>query len=101
MSAVDLHLHHHRIQGLELDLITQLGHELDLDRPAVEVAGEVEYMRFEQWLDPADRGPRAQTRDSGKRTRIDSMDPHRRNTPHRRPAAHQSQVRRRKAERAA
>src|SRR5258708_37630649 len=58
-------------------------------------------MRFEQWLDPVDRRPRAQTRDTGKWTRTDPMNPHRGYAPHRRLAAHQSQVRGRRAERAA
>src|SRR5271166_578575 len=58
-------------------------------------------MHFEQRLDTADRGTRAETRDARHRARIDPIDAYRQDARKRRLASPQTQIRGRIAERAA
>src|SRR5439155_440396 len=61
------HLRGERRETRKARLIAQLRGEFDLELAPVEVAAEIEYVRFEERLDTPDGRPRAETRDTGER----------------------------------
>src|SRR5438132_1137097 len=61
------HLRGERRETRKARLIAQLRGEFDLELAPVEVAAEIEYVRFEERLDTPDGRPRAETRDPGER----------------------------------
>src|SRR5437588_864351 len=80
------HLRGERRETRKARLIAQLRGEFDLELAPVEVAAEIEYVRFEERLDTPDGRPRAETRDTGERLAGHAPDAHRENARDRRPA---------------
>src|SRR5690606_8958404 len=60
LGGIAVHLRDQGRQVRVLLLVAQARDELDFDPAPVQVAVEVEQVRFEQRLDPADRRPRAE-----------------------------------------
>src|SRR5262249_38534102 len=73
----------------------------DVDAPAVEIAVEIEEMRFEQWLGAVDGRPDAEARDAGHRMPRDAVHAHGEDAADRRHAPAEADVRGRIAELAA
>src|SRR2546421_3011379 len=86
------HLRGERRETRKARLIAQLRGEFDLELAPVEVAAEIEYVRFEERLDTPDGRPRAETRDTGERLAGHAPDAHRENARDRRAAALERQV---------
>src|SRR5437762_13244011 len=61
------HLRGERRETRKARLIAQLRGEFDLELAPVEVAAEIEYVRFEERLDTPDGRPRAETRRTAER----------------------------------
>src|SRR5439155_21674076 len=68
------HLRGERRETRKARLIAQLRGEFDLELAPVEVAAEIEYVRFEERLDTPDARPRAET--LGTRERLARHAPH-------------------------
>lgn len=65
LRGIAIDLSHHRVEIVELQLVAELAHELDLDATAVQVPIEVEQMCLEQGFAAAvDGRARAQAGDA-------------------------------------
>ena len=92
LSRILVHLRNERIEGLEALLVAQLGDELNLDPPAVQISVEVEQMRLEQRLAAAHGWPRTEARDAGKPLRPHTAHTHCKDARERRSASLQAQI---------
>src|SRR5205807_8220979 len=97
-AGVAPHLPGERRETRKARLIAQLRGEFDLELAPVEVAAEIEYVRFEERLDTPDGRPRAETRDAGERLAGRAPHAHRENARDRPAAARVRQVGGRKSE---
>src|SRR5207342_1498765 len=101
LFGIAVHLRNQRGQVGERQFVAQARHEFDGDALAVQVAIEVEQMRFEQGLDAGDGRARAEAGDRSDRLRFDAMHARGVDALQRRALVAVAQVRRRIAERAA
>src|SRR6478735_3215002 len=92
LLRIDVHLPHQRGQVGKFFFVAQLGDEFDAQATTVEVAIEVEQMRFEQWLGSEHGRARAQARHAGMLALPHALDPGGEDAGKRRALALQAQV---------